>query len=66
MPPQPVHSLGSASLRTSGKQLKPCAFDAQIAATALSLELPLYTANPQDVPEVDGLEIVSLASPEAP
>jgi tRNA(fMet)-specific endonuclease VapC len=53
------------ALRMSHKQLKPRAFDALIAATALSVELPLYTANPQDVPDVDGLEVVPLPPPGA-
>ncbi len=51
------------ALGAAGKQLKPRAFDALIAATALSLELPLYTANPGDVPEVAGLNVVALPAP---
>ncbi len=49
-----------AAMDTAGKRLKPRAFDALIAATALSVELPLYTANPKDLPEVAGLEVVAL------
>ncbi|MDP9435056.1 MAG: PIN domain-containing protein [Actinomycetota bacterium] len=51
------------ALDMAGKQLKPRAFDALIAATALSVELPLFTANPQDVPKVDGLDVVALSPP---
>lgn len=51
------------ALNSTGKQLKPRAFDALIAATALAAGLPLFTANPQDVPHVDGLEVVALSSP---
>jgi predicted nucleic acid-binding protein len=48
------------ALNAAGKQLKPCAFDALIAATALSAGLPLYTANPGVLPQVDGLEVIRL------
>ncbi len=50
-----------AALATSGKQLKPRALDALIAATALANELPLYTANPSDIPRVEGLDVVDLS-----
>ena len=53
-----------SALNAAGRQLKPRAFDVLIAATALSLELPLFTANPDDVPKVDGLDVVAL--PAAP
>ncbi len=33
-------------------------FDAIIAATALSRGLPLYTCNPRDFDDIDGLEVV--------
>jgi predicted nucleic acid-binding protein len=40
------------------------AFDLLIAATALSGELPLYTCNPGDFPELDGLvEVVAVPTP---
>lgn len=48
------------ALRTGGKGLKPRALDALIASTALARDLPLYTANPDDVPDVDGLATVAL------
>ncbi len=40
------------------------AFDLLIAATALSSELPLYTCNPGDFSELDGLiEVVAVSTP---
>jgi predicted nucleic acid-binding protein len=51
------------ALNSTGKQLKPRAFDALIAATALAADLPLFTANPQDVPQVDGLDVIALPVP---
>lgn len=40
------------------------AFDLLIAATALAAELPLYTCNPRDFQELDGLlEVVPVAAP---
>jgi tRNA(fMet)-specific endonuclease VapC len=48
------------ALAASGRQVKPRAFDALIAATALANDLPLYTANPADVPAVPGLTVVAL------
>jgi predicted nucleic acid-binding protein len=54
------------ALTASGKQLKPRAFDALIAATALSVELPLFTSNAQYFPAIAGLEVIALsASPSA-
>lgn len=47
-------------LATAGKKLKPRAFDALIASVALAAELPLFTANTQDVPSVAGLDVVEL------
>jgi hypothetical protein len=39
-------------------------FDLLIAATALSRELPLYTRNPEDFSELDGLvEVVAVSTP---
>lgn len=48
------------ALADRGKAVKPRAFDTLIAATALSRGLPLFTANPSDIPEVDGLEVVAV------
>jgi predicted nucleic acid-binding protein len=51
------------ALTASGKKLKPRALDVLIAATALSVDLPLFTANPRDLPPIPGLEIVALPAP---
>jgi tRNA(fMet)-specific endonuclease VapC len=40
------------------------AYDAMIAAIALSNGLPLYTCNPDDFTGIDGLEVVPVALPD--
>ena len=46
-----------AGRKTRGRR----AFDLLIAATALATELPLYTRNPDDFEELDGLvEVVAV------
>lgn len=50
----------AASLRRAGRKTAARAYDAMIAATALANELPIYTANPDDFREIDGLEVVDL------
>lgn len=47
----------AASLRASGRKPAARAYDALIAATALSRDLPLYTANPKDFAGIDGLTV---------
>ncbi|WP_422116549.1 type II toxin-antitoxin system VapC family toxin [Brachybacterium sp. UNK5269] len=47
----------AASLRASGRKPAARAYDALIAATALSRELPLYTANPKDFRDIEGLTV---------
>lgn len=53
----------AASLRRAGRQTKPRAFDAMIAATALANDLPVYTCNPDDFAGIDGLTVVGIAVP---
>lgn len=48
----------AAELRGSGRRTKARSFDAIIAATALSRNLPMFTANPQDFSGIEGLEVV--------
>lgn len=55
----------AASLRRAGRTPAARAYDAMIAATALSKELPVYTANPADFRDIDGLEVVSVEVPGA-
>jgi len=50
----------AASLRRSGRKPAARYYDAMIAATALANELPIYTANPDDFREIDGLEVVAV------
>jgi predicted nucleic acid-binding protein len=54
------------ALRRSGRAVKPRAYDAMIAATALANGLPLYTCNPRDFTGIDGLTVVSVPMPDPP
>lgn len=47
----------AASLRQAGRKLATRAFDALLAAVAVSQDLPLYTANPSDFIHIDGLDV---------
>jgi tRNA(fMet)-specific endonuclease VapC len=53
----------AASLRRSGRKATARAFDAMIAATALSNDLPVYTCNPTDFSGIDGLEVIAVPVP---
>jgi predicted nucleic acid-binding protein len=55
----------AASLRRAGRKTTARAYDAMIAAIALANGLALYTSNPDDFVGIDGLELVSVAQPEA-
>jgi predicted nucleic acid-binding protein len=55
-----------ASLRRTGRQLRPRAFDALIAATALANGLPVYSCNPDDFAGIRGLEVVAVPLPGSP
>lgn len=50
----------AASLRRAGRKSTARAYDAMIAAVALSNELPLYTCNPDDFRGIDGLTVVAV------
>ena len=54
----------AASLRRSGREPGARSYDALIAATALSLGLPLYTVNAADYRGIDGLEVVAIPHPD--
>lgn len=56
----------AASLRRAGRKTSARAYDAMIAAVAISNGLPLYTANPDDFAHIDGLTVVRVLSPAAP
>lgn len=55
----------AASLRRSGRKTAARAYDAMIAATALSRELSVHTCNPADFSGIDDLEVVEVPVPEA-
>lgn len=50
----------SADLRTSGRKSSARALDALIAATALSHQLPIVTANARDFSGIRGLDVIDL------
>lgn len=52
--------LVAASLRAGGRKRQARAYDALIAAIALSRGLPVHTANPDDFAGIDGLEVRSV------
>jgi tRNA(fMet)-specific endonuclease VapC len=51
----------ASELRRSGRTKNARAFDALIAATALAHNLPLFTQNPTDFVNIEGLEIYPVA-----
>jgi tRNA(fMet)-specific endonuclease VapC len=53
----------AASLRQAGRKPAARAYDAMIAATAISRDLPVYTCNPADFASIDGLTVVSVPVP---
>jgi hypothetical protein len=55
----------AASLRSAGRKPAARAYDALIAATALSKDLPVYTCNPADFAHIDGLSVVAVPVPES-
>jgi tRNA(fMet)-specific endonuclease VapC len=54
----------AASLRRSERKASARAYDAMIAATAIAHELPVYTCNPADFEGIDGLEVVTVPTPD--
>jgi tRNA(fMet)-specific endonuclease VapC len=56
----------AASLRRAGRKASARAYDAMIAAVALANGLPLYTCNPDDFANIDGLTVVSVPHPNPP
>jgi predicted nucleic acid-binding protein len=55
----------AASLRRTGRKPAARAYDAMIAAIAVSQELPLYTCNPGDFEGIEGLTVVPIPHPDA-
>lgn len=52
----------AADLRRSGRKPAARAYDAMIAATALSNALPVYTFNAEDFTGIDGLKVIDLGT----
>ncbi|MBA3908085.1 MAG: type II toxin-antitoxin system VapC family toxin [Pseudonocardiales bacterium] len=55
--------LVAAQLSSAGRRVRPRAFDALIAATAMANELPLYTCNARDFVGISGLQVVDVPHP---
>jgi tRNA(fMet)-specific endonuclease VapC len=53
----------AASLRSAGRKPTARAYDALIAATAISNDLPLYTCNAADFRGIEGLRVCEVPSP---
>lgn len=53
----------AASLRRLGRKTSARAFDALIAATAIANGIPLYTSNPADFADIDGLTVREVPAP---
>jgi tRNA(fMet)-specific endonuclease VapC len=56
----------AASLRSAGRKPTARAYDALIAASAISQGIPLYTCNPADFLGIDGLDVRSVPHPDHP
>lgn len=54
----------AASLRQAGRKPSARAYDAMIAATAISRGLPVFTCNPADFTGIDGLTVVAVPVPQ--
>jgi predicted nucleic acid-binding protein len=50
----------AAALRQAGRKPAARSYDAMIAAVAVAHGLPLHTSNPDDFPELEGLEVVAV------
>jgi tRNA(fMet)-specific endonuclease VapC len=55
----------AGALRTAGRKTAARAYDALIAATAISEGLPLYTCNPDDFEGIPGLDLRVVPHPDA-
>ncbi len=54
----------AASLRQAGRKANARAYDAMIAAIAISNDLPLHTCNPADFEHMDGLDLRPVPHPD--
>jgi tRNA(fMet)-specific endonuclease VapC len=55
----------AASLRRSGRGVRPRALDVLIASVAVANDLPLYTCNPSDFTGMTDLSLVAVPHPDA-
>lgn len=55
----------AASLRRAGRKAAARTYDAMIAAIAIAADLPLYTCNPSDFADIEGLKVVPVPPPSA-
>lgn len=54
----------AASLRARGRKPAARAFDALIAAVAISRDMPVYTCNPDDFAGIDNLVVTAVPHPD--
>ncbi len=54
----------AASLRRAGRKSTARAYDAMIAATAISNDLAVHTCEPKDFARIDGLTVVAVPHPD--
>ncbi len=54
----------AASLHSAGRKTRARAYDAMIAAIAVSNDLPLYTCNPSDFEHMDDLDLRPVPHPD--
>lgn len=54
----------AASLRKIGRKPAARAYDAMIAAIAISNDLPIHTCNPRDFTGIEGLTVVAVPYPD--
>jgi len=55
----------ASNLRTAGRKPAARAYDALIAAVALANDLPIYTVNPSDFQDIEGLSVCAVPHPDA-
>ena len=54
----------AADLRAADRKSSARAYDALIAAIAISVDLPLHTTNPDDFMGIRGLRVIAVAQPD--